>query len=345
MSTQVKTTWVWVLCLVVAAMAGGSAWLLCAGFQVQESAFLYVDADDNVDSVSQKLKPFSPRPAMAFSIYAKLMNLDQTLRTGRYEITPTTTQLKLAHHLRNHVQQPVRLIVPAVRTIDNMATSLAAQLMVDSASLHDYLTAPETLQSLDYTIETLPTLFIPNTYEVYWDTSVETLVTRLQKERQAFWNEIRMAKIPHVSEYVGTFMTPETVMTLASIVDSETANNTEKPIIAGLYMNRLRKGMLLQSDPTVIFALQDFSIRRVRGEHLKVESPYNTYRYKGLPPGPIRVPSIAGIDAVLNFAAHDYLYMCAKEDFSGTHNFAANYAEHQRNAARYTKALNARNIH
>ena len=136
----------------------------------------------------------------------------------------------------------------------------------------------------------------------------------------------------------------EQVATLASIVDEETANNSEKPMIAGLYLNRLRKGMLLQADPTVKFAVGDFSLRRILNKHLKTESPYNTYLNAGLPPGPIRIASIAGLDAVLNHAEHPYLYMCAKEDFSGTHNFAATLSEHYKNARRYVKALNARGI-
>ena len=166
----------------------------------------------------------------------------------------------------------------------------------------------------------------------------------MKKEHDKFWNADRTAKLKEVSNYAGMEMTPVDVATLASIVESETANDGEKPAVAGLYLNRLRTNMKLQSDPTVIFACQDFTIRRVLNTHLQTPSPYNTYLNFGLPPGPIRIPSIVGLDAVLNHDHNNYIYMCAKEDFSGTHNFAADYNEHLANARRYTKALDERVI-
>ena len=160
----------------------------------------------------------------------------------------------------------------------------------------------------------------------------------MKQEQQAFWEGNRKSK----ADALG--MTPLEIMTLASIVDEETANNAEKPMVAGMYYNRLRQDMPLQADPTIKFALKQFDIRRIYNNMLRIKSPYNTYINTGLPPGPIRIPSVAGIDAVLNLIHHDYLYMCAKEDFSGTHNFARTYPEHLANAARYSKALNARGI-
>ena len=160
----------------------------------------------------------------------------------------------------------------------------------------------------------------------------------MQKENKRFWNDERMAKAASLG------LTKEEVATLASIVEEETANKTEMPRVAGMYYNRLRKPMPLQADPTIKFALGDFAITRIYHNMLFVDSPYNTYKYEGLPPGPIRMASVTGIDAVLNMERHDYLYMCAKEDFSGTHNFAVTYDEHLQNAARYSKALNERNI-
>lgn len=338
--------WIWgVLCsLAVAIMV--VAWRVYnSGFKLQNTTYLYVDADDNVDSISQKIESqTAPESMRVFHLFAGLLNLKDRIRTGRYEVSPQHTMLDLIRNIRNHHEKPIMLVVPSTRTMDAMAGKLANQLMLDSASIEQYLKDEGNIKALGYTKETLPGLFIPNTYEVYWDVSIPKLMERMQKENAAFWNEERMNKLQEVSQYAGEEMTKEKVITLASIVDSETADDGEKPTIAALYMNRMRKPMALQSDPTVIFAVGDFSIRRVLHEHLKVESPYNTYRNLGLPPGPIRVPSIAGIDAVLNHDKNDYIYMCAKEDFSGTHNYAVSYGEHLRNAARYTKALNERGI-
>ena len=175
-------------------------------------------------------------------------------------------------------------------------------------------------------------------YQVYWDMSVDDFFKRMQTEHKRFWNDERLAQATAIG------MTPEEVCTLASIVEEETNNNEEKPMVAGLYINRLHTGMPLQADPTIKFALQDFGLRRITNEHLKVNSPYNTYINSGLPPGPIRIPSKKGLDSVLNYTKHNYIYMCAKEDFSGTHNFASNYADHMANARKYWKALNERKI-
>ena len=189
-----------------------------------------------------------------------------------------------------------------------------------------------------YTKATMPCLFIPETYQVYWDISIEDFFARMKKEHNKFWNEDRRLKAKTIG------MTPEEVCTLASIVEEETNNNDEKPMVAGLYINRLHTGMPLQADPTIKFALQDFSLRRITNQHLSIQSPYNTYLNTGLPPGPIRIPSPKGLDSVLNYVKHNYIYMCAKEDFSGTHNFASNYADHMVNARKYWKALNERKI-
>lgn len=344
MSTKTRTVWMLMVCLLT-GVAASAVWVYKSGFNVQETAYLYVDSDDTVDSVGQKLAIVGqPQSIGVFRLYASLLQLDEHLHTGRYAISPDQAMLTLVRHLRNHSQEPVNLVVPSVRTMNQLAKRLSVQLMLDSADIAEFLADSACIASLGHTQASLPGLFIPNTYEVYWDVSIETLMERLQKEHDRFWTSERKAKLAEVSDYSGQEMTQENVATLASIVDSETANNGEKPTIAALYMNRLRQHLPLQSDPTVIYAIGDFTMRRVRGEHLRVESPYNTYRNKGLPPGPIRVPSIAGIDAVLNHTRNDYLYMCAKEDFSGTHNFAVSYGEHQRNAARYVKALNARGI-
>jgi UPF0755 protein len=235
-------------------------------------------------------------------------------------------------------QEPVNLVIGSVRTTDMLARNISRQLMVDSAevatALHDSLFQ----RANGYTDSTIIALFLPDTYQVYWDISTADLMSRMKKEHDVYWNAERTA----LADSLG--MTINQVVTLASIVDEETNATAEKPLVAGLYINRLHKGIPLQADPTIKFAVQDFTLKRISGDILKTDSPYNTYKYKGLPPGPIRLPSKSGIESVLHRSRHDYIYMCAKEDFSGTHNFTSSYQEHMRNAARYRKALDARGI-
>ena len=220
-------------------------------------------------------------------------------------------------------------------------------MMKDSTDFINLLNDSSICAELGYTTQSIPALFIPNTYSIYWNTDVKAFIKSMVKEHANFWKQKdRQGKAKSMG------MTPIEIATLASIIDEETSNNGEKPMIAGMYLNRLKcrtaeypNGMLLQADPTVKFAHQDFKLRRIYHKLLTIDSPYNTYKYPGLPPGPIKIASIQGIDAVLNHVNHDYLYMCAKEDFSGTHNFAATYKEHVSNAKRYTEALNQKGIH
>lgn len=272
-----------------------------------------------------------------FDLACRLFSFRQP-RTGRYVFSASTSWFRCVHLLRNHAQTPVRLVLPSVRTMADLSAFLSRHLMMDSVSVADALARPSLLDSLGFTAETVPALFIPDTYELWWDTAPETFLLRMRREYDRFWTEERRRLAGRQG------LTPVGVATLASIVDEETANNAEKPAVAGMYLNRLRRDMLLQADPTVKFALGDFSLRRIRHGHLEVASPYNTYRVKGLPPGPIRIASTASIDAVLHAAEHPYLYMCANADFSGTHVFAATYAEHLANARRYQQALNARGV-
>jgi UPF0755 protein len=183
------------------------------------------------------------------------------------------------------------------------------------------------------------TIFIANTYEVYWTEDAEGLIDRMYDEHERFWNKNRLEKAEAIN------LNTIEVYTLASIVYAETKKRDEAPVVAGLYINRLNRKMPLESDPTLIFSKGDFTIRRVLNEDKKVDSPYNTYQRKGLPPGPINMPPLAWIDAVLNYDDHNYIFMCAKEDFSGYHNFARTNREHERNAAKYRRALNQRGIY
>ena len=298
-----------------------------------DDTIIYIDNDDTRDSVWQKT---------GLGWRGNMLNLVlpfTKVRPGRYDVGQDIPTLTLYRKLRNGQQDPIHLTIPTSRTIEKLAGTLSRKLMLDSLTLVNAFRDEEICRQAGYNTATLPAMFIPNTYEVYWDISLEGLVRRMQKENKAFWNTEREEKAKALN------MSHEEICTLASIVDEETANDAETPTIAGLYLNRLKKGMPLQADPTVKYAVGDFSLRRITGEHLKKESPYNTYLNTGLPPGPIRIASIAGLDAVLNHQHHNYLYMCAKADFSGTHEFAATFSEHKKNARKYIRALNARNIH
>lgn len=311
-----------------------SAPLLAEG---QSTHILYIDSDDTPDSVYAKLADVSTESGMK-GLQLLAGHYDYAVRSGRYVIEPGKKALDVFRQLRNGQQSPVMVTVPEVRTIDRLAGRLSQKLMIDSATVDRALRDSAYCQQLGYDTATIFCLFVPNTYEVYWNVSLDALMQRMKKEHDIFWNEERR----HKAEAQG--LTPDEVVTLASIIDEETANNQEKPVIAGMYLNRLKKGMLLQADPTVKYALGDFTLRRILNKHLEVDSPYNTYKYAGLMPGPIRLPSLQAIEAVLNPDQNDYLYMCAKEDFSGTHNFACTLAEHNLNARRYQQALNERGI-
>ena len=303
----------------------------------QSTHILYIDTDDTPDSVFTKLSDVSSESGMK-GLRFLASHYDYAVRTGRYVIEPGKKALDVFRQLRNGQQSPVMMTVPDVRTTDRLAGRITAKLMLDSATVAQALADPAFCQQLGYDTATIFCLFVPNTYEVYWNISLDALMQRMQKEHDAFWNDERR----HKAEAQG--LTPNEVVILASIIDEETANNAEKPVIAGMYLNRLNRGMLLQADPTVKYALGDFTLKRILNRHLEVDSPYNTYKYAGLMPGPIRLPSIQAIEAVLNPDHNDYLYMCAKEDFSGTHNFACTLAEHNQNARRYQQALNQRGI-
>ena len=306
-------------------------------FQITDTTYIYIDRDDDVDSVYHKIiEGGNPKQMHGFESLVRYQGYN--VKTGRYAIKPTDNMRYLHRRLSMGYQTPIKLTVGSVRTLDRIARNTARQLMIDSCEIANILNDTAYISKLGYTKETLPALFIPNTYEVYWNMSGEDFMQRMVKEHKAFWNEKRLKQ----AETIG--LTPIEVATLASIVEEETANNSEKPMVAGLYINRLKKGMLLQADPTVKFSMQDFGLKRILYKHLEVDSPYNTYKYAGLPPGPIRIPSFQGLESVLNYTKHNYLYMCAKEDFSGTHNFAVTSAQHAANARRYQQALNRRGI-
>jgi UPF0755 protein len=303
------------------------------------SVVLYVDRDDNIDSVYHKLSATSANAKInKFKKVAKWADYGDAVKVGRYEIGKGTAVWTVVRNLRNGIQTPVMLPVTEVWTLEHLAAKLSKRLMADSAELIQTFTDTAMCSKYGVKPETMVCLFIPNTYEIYWNITPEKLLERMHEEFQRYWNDERLAKAKAKG------LTPYEVMTVASIVYKETMKAEENPTVAGLYLNRLKKGMKLQACPTVKFALKDFGLRRILNRHLQVDNPYNTYKYAGLPPGPICIPSLNSIEAVLNAVEHDYLYMCAKEDFSGTHNFASTGAEHEANARKYQKALNERGI-
>ena len=326
------------VCL-VSIVALGWYFFLTDFSDTKETRYVYVDDDDTIDSVLTKLRPIATDHGLTgFGTLIRHSDYAKAPRTGRYAIEPGEKTWKVMRKMKNGQQQAVMLTIPEARTMQKLAAALGSKLMLDSAQIAAALTDQVYCQQQGYDTCTIAALFVPNTYEVYWNTTLDHFMERMAKEHKAFWTPERLQKC----EVAG--LSPDEVCTLASIIDEETANNGEKPMIAGMYLNRLHKDMPLQADPTVKFALKNFALRRIYHDMLFFDSPYNTYRNTGLPPGPIKIASIKGIDAVLNYVQHDYLYMCAKEDFSGTHNFAVSYAEHLRNAARYAKALNERGI-
>jgi UPF0755 protein len=246
---------------------------------------------------------------------------------------------ELINLLRAGMQEPVKVTFNTVRTKEQLAGKVAKNIEADSLSIITLLNDADFCAKYGFDRYKIITLFLPNTYEFYWNTSAEDFVERMAKEYKNFWNEERKQKAKKIG------LTQSEVATLASIVQAEQSiHRSEWPMVAGLYMNRINKGMMLQSDPTLIFAIGDFTINRVLNKDKEIESPYNTYKHIGLPPGPILLPETKAIDAVLNFEKHEFVYMCAKEDLSGYHNFSKTLSQHNIYAQRYREALNKRGI-
>lgn len=274
----------------------------------------------------------------AFDWVAKRKKYAQMIKPGKYLLDKGLNTNEILNMLRSGNQQPVEVTFNNLRFINELAGAVAKYIQPDSLELLKKFTDPAVFEKYGFTEGTFHCMFIPNTYEFYWTTTADQFLERMSVEYRRFWNNERRSKA------VALGLTPEEVMTLASIVQEESNKKDEKPIIAGLYLNRIKRGMPLQADPTVKFALGNFRIKRVLNSHLAVDSPYNTYKNPGLPPGPVNFPEISSIEAVLNASKTPYLYMCAREDFSGYHNFAKTLAAHNENARKYREALNAQDI-
>ncbi len=270
----------------------------------------------------------------------KKSNFKNNIHPGRYLLKEGMSNNELVDLLRSGETVPVRVIFNNVRTKYDLAGKFSKNLECDSLEILDLLNDNEFVSGYGFNQTTILTLFLPNTYEFNWATTAEKAIERMADEYKKFWTDERKAKAKKLN------LSQSEVAILASIVQAEqSVHSDERPRVAGLYINRIRKGMLLQSDPTIIYGIGDFSIRRVLNKHKDYDSPYNTYKYTGLPPGPINLPSIKSLDAVLDYENHDYIYMCAKENFSGYHNFAKTYNQHLIYARRYQQELNKRKIY
>lgn len=274
----------------------------------------------------------------AFSWVAKKKKYKKNVKPGRYEIKKGWNTNQLVNVLRIGDQKPVKVTFNNVRYFDQLAGKVSSYFEIDSLAFLNELQNVDYQSKYGFTEETFSAMFIPNTYEFFWTAKPTDFVSKINAEYLKFWNEDRQAKATKLG------LSQIDVSILASIVQEETIKADEKAKVAGLYLNRLKRGMLLQADPTIKYAINDFSVRRVTNDMLATDSPYNTYKYAGLPPGPINFPEISSIDAVLNAENHNYLYMCAKEDFSGYHNFARNISQHNINAAKYRRELNKNKI-
>jgi len=301
--------------------------------------YLYIPTGTGFDGLLRIMKEKDIlKNERSFIYVSSRKHYDSKVKPGRYKIQAGMNNNELVNLLRSGRQEPVRLNIQSARTVAELAGKLSHQIEADSSSLMKLFLDPSCLKQFGIDTYNVFVLFIPNTYEMYWNTSAQQLLKKMSLEQNIFWSARRR-------ELLGsTGMNINQVVTLASIVEKETNKDQEKPDIAGVYINRLKKKWPLQADPTIIFAWQDYSIRRLTAKHLKIDSKYNTYIHSGLPPGPVCIPSVSSIDAVLNFTDHKYMYFCAKEDLTGSHNFAVNLAEHNRNAKKYQQALDRLNI-
>ncbi len=334
-----KIIWAIVAVIIIAVLVVGAYIYPIAFNKCEEDAMLYIYPDMTkeaiADSISSCLgEDFGGKTNSAL----QFLGADLTNRVGAYKVAAGVTPYRVARMLQHGAQTPVKFSFNYIRTVDQFAERVSKCLLMEKDELLSLLTDAEFCKKYGKTPETIVSLFQPDTYEFYWNVSPQKFVDTMHNYYNKFWTEERIAKAHKLG------FTPDEVVTLGSIVEEEIAKQEEAGKVARLYINRVRKGMLLQADPTVKFAMGDFSLRRIWGYMLKTDSPYNTYMYKGLPPGPIRFVKKRTLEAVLEAPIHPYLYMCAKEDFSGYHNFTASYSEHLANARRYQRELNKRGI-
>lgn len=324
--------------LLIAAAAISFA-LRSQRLNIQQDLRIYIPSNATYNDVVDTLNTHGCINSLPlFHLMTRLNGYQLNIRPGSYLLHPQMGIITLCHKLSHGRQDPIRLTIGKHRTLPQLCSHLGSRLEFHADTLLALLSDDTLAASFGHTPATIIALFTQNTYEVYWNIDPLEFIHRMQRETDKFWDSDRCLQL----ETLG--LSRQEAVTIASIVEEETNCNEEKDTIAAVYLNRLRIGMPLQADPTVKFAVGDFSIRRITGKHLLVDSPYNTYRHRGLPPGPICLPSIVSIDAVLQPADCNYIYFCAKETFDGRHNFASSLADHARNAARFHAALNKRGI-
>ena len=306
----------------------------------EDSKEIFITKDMDYESILDMLENeniISSRKS--FDFVAGLMDYDEGVKGGKYTINNGWSNRELIGVLRGGRQDPITVTFNNARTIDDLAGKLAPFFESDSTEILATFKDEENLRKHKVTPETAMTLFIPNSYETYWNTSPADFMAQMSKESLRFWGKENREQLLDKQG-----MTKEEVYTLASIVEKESNYKPERKTVAGVYLNRIKKGIPLQADPTVVFAMKKWDLRRVLNKHLEFDSPYNTYKNAGLPPGPIAMPSINSIDAVLNAENHDYLYFCARPGYDNGHLFARSLRQHNQNAATYHRWLRSEGI-
>lgn len=326
------------ICAIVGGVAAAVLIILYSAFYgnaLDREVVTKITSTTTYSEITAQIEPalLSNLHRTAFTFYAERLDLEQRFKRGYYIFDTSTSVIRMVRRLVLGEQTAVRLVIGEARTLPQLAGKLASQIEADSATLLATMRNKQIRKELGMVKDSTIAIFIPNTYEVWWNISPDKLLSRINREYSRFWNTERTAKLERcrLSKYG--------VMTLASIVYEETKIPSEMRMIAGVYINRLRQGIALGACPTVKYAIGDFSLQRILHKHLTYRSPYNTYLYRGLPPAPICIPSVAAIDAVLDYAEHKYLYFCARPELDGRHNFARTLKEHNANARRYSAAL------